>query len=284
MEQEDEVNTPDEKGEIYFFYRPKVEKEEAHSYDDVQRMYIVLRPESGEKKSIEVKQEGSPDTSQGGRGAEEVNIEKEQLMRFIVMGQKSLPDPTSKKKGRPYWGFVEMVTTNIQDIKDALKGEEYETKTRGHRHKPPARALGEGVYRILRHQHKKDKKMHTHLIYKLEFPSTEGEAAEQQPQEALKVAQEASFLLQIKNPTQKGRNEFRGLKRKRKPVFPKHLQERFGKLRYHAADPPDFLNYQGCEFLLISASDNIREELGVDVHEDSSCSDLINTFGALMRF
>ncbi|GJR17206.1 putative beta-1,3-galactosyltransferase 19-like protein [Tanacetum coccineum] len=204
----------------------------------------------------------------------EVNIEKEQLMRFIVMGQKSLPDPTSKKKGRPYWGFVEMVTTNIQDIKDALKGEEYETKTRGHRHKPPARALGEGVYRILRHQHKKDKKMHTHLIYKLEFPSTEGEAAEQQPQEALKVAQEA----------QEGRNEFRGLKRKRKPVFPKHLQERFGKLRYHVVDPPDFLNYQGCEFLLISASDNIREELGVDVHEDSSCSDLINTFGALMRF
>ncbi|GKB92015.1 hypothetical protein Tco_0964287, partial [Tanacetum coccineum] len=109
-----------EKGEIYFFYRPKVEKEEAHSYDDVQRMYIVLRPESGEKKSIEVKQEGSPDTSQGGRGAEEVNIEKEQLMRFIVMGQKT--DPTSKKKGMPYLGFVEMVTTNIQDIKDALKG------------------------------------------------------------------------------------------------------------------------------------------------------------------
>ncbi|GKA16317.1 hypothetical protein Tco_0696064, partial [Tanacetum coccineum] len=73
-----------------------------------------------------------------------------------------------------------------------------------------------------------------------------------------------------------------GLKRKRKPVFPKHLQERFGKLRYHAADPPDFLNYQGCEFLL--ASNNICEELGVDVHEDSSCSDLINTFRALMRF
>nr|GEX43336.1 hypothetical protein [Tanacetum cinerariifolium] len=37
-------------------------------------------------------------------------------------GTKSLPDPASKKKGRPYWGFVEMVTTNIQDIKDALKG------------------------------------------------------------------------------------------------------------------------------------------------------------------
>ncbi|PWA94782.1 hypothetical protein CTI12_AA056190 [Artemisia annua] len=261
MEKEDEVNTPDveiqEKGEIYFFYRPKVEKEEAHSYDDVQRMYIVLRPESGEK-SIEVKQEDPPDTSQGGQGAEKVNIEKEPLLRFIVMGQKSLPDPTSKKKGRPHWGFVEFVTTNIQDIKDALKGEEYETKTRGHRHNPPARALGEGVYRILRHQHKKDKKMHTHLIYKLEFPSAEGDAAEHQPQEALNVEREASFLIQIKNPTKKGRNEFRGLKRKRKPVFPKHLQERFGKL----------------------PSDNIHEELGVGIHKETSCSDLINTFGA----
>nr|GEW97425.1 hypothetical protein [Tanacetum cinerariifolium] len=63
-------------------------------------------------------------------------------------------------------------------------------------------------------------------------------------------------------------------------VFHERLQERFGKLHYHAADLPNFLNYEGCEFLLISASDNIHEELGVDVHEDTSCSDLINTSGA----
>ncbi|GJU62124.1 hypothetical protein Tco_1243959 [Tanacetum coccineum] len=82
--------------------------------------------------------------------------------------------------------------------------------------------------------------------------------AEQQPQEALNVAKEASFLLHIKNPTQKGRNEFRGLKRKRKPVFPKHLQERFGKLHYHAADPPDFLNYQGAVNIIVLASDDMK--------------------------
>ncbi|GKC02027.1 hypothetical protein Tco_0993637 [Tanacetum coccineum] len=69
--------------------------------------------------------------------------------------------------------------------------------------------------------------------------------AEKKLEEALNVAKEASFLLQIKNPTQKGRNEFRRLKRKRKPVFLEHPQERFGKPHYHAADPPDFLNYQG---------------------------------------
>lgn len=45
-----------ERGEIFFFYRPKVGKEEAHSSDDVQRLYLVLRPESGER-SVEQKQE-----------------------------------------------------------------------------------------------------------------------------------------------------------------------------------------------------------------------------------
>lgn len=50
-----------------------------------------------------------------------MNIEKELLLRFIVMGRKSLPDPG--KKSRPYWGFVEMVTTKVEDVKVALAGE-----------------------------------------------------------------------------------------------------------------------------------------------------------------
>ena len=48
-----------------------------------------------------------------------MNIEKQPLLRFIVMGRKSLPDPS--KKSRPYWSFVEMVTTNIEAVKTALK-------------------------------------------------------------------------------------------------------------------------------------------------------------------
>lgn len=134
-----------EGGEIFFFYRPKVNKEEAHSPDDVQRLYIVLRPESGERP-VEEKQgpdlgkegamakkkgpkssgesekgSGGSGKSEGdGHGRQEVNIEKQPLLRFIVMGRKSLPDPG--KKGRPYWGFVEMVTTNIDDVKTALQG------------------------------------------------------------------------------------------------------------------------------------------------------------------
>ncbi|KAK9057443.1 hypothetical protein SSX86_022278 [Deinandra increscens subsp. villosa] len=269
------INSMQEKGEIYFFYRPKVSKEHPHSSDDVQRMYIVLRPESGSgETSTQVKQKNEKQNEEEeDKKDEKINIEKNLLLRLIVMGKKSLPDPA--KKSTPFWGFVELVTTKIQDIKDALKGEEYDTKTRGHRHKPAARALGEGVYRILKHQ--KSKKTHTHLVYKLEFPS---EGAENQPQEELNLEKEASFLIQIKNPAQaKNQGRFRGLQRKKKATFPAHLQGEFGSLRYHAADPPDFLNYEGCEFLLIAASDDIHEELGLEIEEDDSCSDLFDTFG-----
>ena len=52
-----------ERGEIFFFYRPKVGKEEAHSADDVQRLYIVMRPESGERA---VKEKREPDGGKEG--------------------------------------------------------------------------------------------------------------------------------------------------------------------------------------------------------------------------
>ena len=44
-----------EKGEIYFFFKPKVGVEKPHSGDDVQRMYLVLRPQAAEKE-VEEKQ------------------------------------------------------------------------------------------------------------------------------------------------------------------------------------------------------------------------------------
>ncbi|CAL5432993.1 unnamed protein product [Camellia sinensis] len=194
---------------------------------------------------------------------EEVNVETQPLPRLIIMGRKSLPDPS--KKGRPYWGFVDMVTTTIEDVKNALKGGEYDTRTKGHRHNPPGRALGEGIYRILRHN--TGKKTHTHLIYKLELPPA---GDKNEPQESLNVEREGSFLIQIKNPDQQQQqhgdtsSQFGGTRSKRKAaVFPAHLQGR-------------------CEFLLISASDDIEEELGLDLKtecESEHCSDLVKTFG-----
>lgn len=259
-----------ERGEIFFFYRSKVNKEEARSADDVQRLYIIMRPESGER-AVEVKQRKDG-------GSQEVNIEEQPLFRFTVMGRKSLPDPN--EKSRPYWGFVEMVTTNADHVKNALKGGEYETKSRGKRHTSDARALGEGIYRILRHKAESEKRSHTHLIYKLEFP---GEDEKNEPQEAINIEREGSFIIQIKNPEEKVGAGGGGLQKKRKAMFPAHLQGQLGHVRFAPADPPDFLNYEGCEFLLISASDHTEDELGLELlteegEHDASCSDLLDTF------
>ncbi|ONM59866.1 hypothetical protein Zm00014a_011921 [Zea mays] len=310
-----------EKGEIFFFYRPKVGKDEAHGPDDVQRMYIVLRPESagGGGRTVEEKQapdsgkegrkrrrqgDGAQEESEekgadGGHGKEEVNIEDQPLLRLVVMGRKSLPDPA--KHSRPYWGYVELVTTKVDDIKDALKEEEYSTATRGKRHRAAARALGEGVYRIVKHEsesgsggRRRSPRPHTHLVYKLELPSTRGAM---EPQEAMNVEPEASFLVQVKNPDPPsgGRDGgFRGLQSKRRAAFPAHLQDAFGGRRYAPADPPDLLNYEGCELLLIAASDDVEDELGLQLEgevEDGEgegvetpqgalgCSDLVKMFG-----
>lgn len=139
--------------------------------------------------------------------------------------------------------------------------------------------MGEGVYRILRHN--PGKKMHTHLVYKLEFPP---EDKQNEPQESLNIEREGYFLMQIKNPDQHGDSQFKWLQSKHRAVFPAHLQGHFGQKRYSPADPPDFLNYEGCEFLLIAASDDIEEELGLkleteDGEANECCSDLVKTFG-----
>jgi len=68
-----------ERGHVYFFYRPKVETEEAHEMGDVQRLYLILAPGTLEQRVIE-------------EAKVEPKKEKE-LYRIVVMGQKKLPDP-----------------------------------------------------------------------------------------------------------------------------------------------------------------------------------------------
>lgn len=48
-----------------------------------------------------------------------MEIGEKPLFRYIVMGRKSLPDK-AKGKSRPYWGYVELVTTNPEDLKAVL--------------------------------------------------------------------------------------------------------------------------------------------------------------------
>ncbi|KAI6668125.1 hypothetical protein NL676_032938 [Syzygium grande] len=217
--------------------------EEVKTRKDPKSKFSPVRGQSGRSKiPTPARKATTQATVQGGHGSQEVNIEKQALLR--LMRSTTLPRGDTATRLRP-------------------------------------ERWGEGVYRILRHK-SRGKKAHTLLIYKLEFPP---EDEKQEPRESLNVDREGSFLIQIKNPDQHGAgpSQFRGLQSKRKAVFPAHLQGQFGQLRYNPADPPDFLNYEGCELLLTSASDDIEEELGLELipegEADPSCADLLKTCG-----
>jgi hypothetical protein len=125
-----------EHGNIYFFYRPRVDHRTVESLEDVQRLYMILSPRGGP-------------------------------YRLVVIPRKRLPS-VDRDGGRTAWAFVESVAARAEDVEDALDPETYRTQTRGERQRPAARPAGEGVYAIVRHGD------HTHLAYALELPPKPG--------------------------------------------------------------------------------------------------------------
>jgi hypothetical protein len=160
------------------------------------------------------------------------------------------------------WGFVDAVSNEPKNIEDRLAPEAYPTKTRGESHFSALRSIGKGVYRIIGHND------HTHFVYALELPKVTGGA-----QPPFDLGNQGSYILSIKNP-EKGSPVATDLEQ---PVdLPGRLQEKFRDRRFCEADPPDFLNYAGVEFVMISAdekliAENIMEELGFSLQtEDES--------------
>lgn len=225
-----------ERGNLYFFFRPTVEEEDPEGLADVQNFYMVM------------------------------SVHGEDRYRSCIVGRKKLPDPEASGKRR-YWGFVDAVLEDPKKIVDELKGEEYETETRGERNQPAARPAGEGIYRILRHGD------HTHLVYALELPEEPDEV-----QRSLNLEEEASYVLSVKNP-EKPSPAGAGLPERAEAEYPERLQERFRGRRFIPADPPDFLNHPGAQIVLISASGDPEDELDLELHpqeESESTAEIFN--------
>lgn len=173
--------------------------------------------------------------------------------RLAIIGRKAMPDPSAKGKAR-MWGFVDTVRKNPESIRDELGGEEYKTKTRGTREVPTARPAGEGVYRIVRHDG------HTHLAYMLELPKKPRGV-----QEELRIEKQASYVISIANPERPSPRPA-GLRSGQQATYPQRLKKKFRGRKFSEADPPDFLNKQGAEFLLISAAEDVKKDLGIQLH------------------
>jgi hypothetical protein len=126
-----------ERGDLFFFYRPRVGLDEAHDLQDVQRFFVILKPE------------------------------RRRLYRRVIVGRKRLPDPREHER---IWAFVAEVVDDPAPVREELGREAYETLTRGIRVEPEARPAGEARYAIVEHER------HTHLAYVLELPRRPGPA------------------------------------------------------------------------------------------------------------
>jgi hypothetical protein len=178
--------------------------------------------------------------------------EESHCYRLLLVGLRQMGHDNSG-------GFVDAVSEEPKNIEDRLAPEAHPTKTRGESQLPALRPIGEGIYGIVRH------KDHTHFVYTLNLPKAMGGT---QPPFDLK--NDGSYILSIKNPEKRSPST-RDLDR---PVnLPRQLQEKFRDRRFCEADPPDFLNYEGMEFVLISAmenvlAENIMEEVGYELQTE----------------
>lgn len=187
--------------------------------------------------------------------------------RLIAIGQKQLPDLDQKQSRR--WGFVDSVKSSPKELEESLRQQTYSTKTRGERSLPAARPVGEGVYSLVQRDERT-----TFLAYALELPNSPDQA-----QSDFKIEPEASYVLSIKNPEKASPQGAGFNSSERKADFPKRLQEKFSDRRFIAASPPDFLDYEGAELILIGASDNVEDELGIELdaqQETESTAEIIN--------
>jgi hypothetical protein len=185
--------------------------------------------------------------------------------RLIVIGRKKLPAINGNQERN--WGFVQKVGREPEEIEDELDRLTYSTQTRGERHLSPARPAGEGVYAIARHGD------HTHLAFALELPERPGEV-----QEELNIPQEASYIVTVKNPEVDSPPGV-GLPEETRPDLPQRLRERFHGRRFIPVDPPDLLDREGTELVLIGADEDVFEELGVRLdpqHETIDTAELFN--------
>jgi hypothetical protein len=218
-----------ERGDIFFFYRPKIDIEEVKDIKDVQRFYMVTGTEST--------------TS---------NKRKEDTYRLFLVGQKQLPEIVEGKSTlkERNWALNILTTTNAEDIHKEFLPAEYTTESRGNRRLAAATPAGEGKYLIVKHDG------HTELAYLLELPQELGPT-----QKEFEIRKEASYIISVKNP-KISMPGFAAFSSARKPEYPNRLMEMFGDKRWIDIENSELLDYENAQLLLIGArKKDVEEEL-----------------------
>lgn len=157
-----------EKGIIYFFLRGRVGIDHPKKVSDIARTFILLRPIPTDAKL------GDGPIGDAGNS------------RLIAIPKKKLP-----KTGRDRWiAFVEKTDASFDELKkDFLPANDYDTKTAGVRHSPPAVPLAQGVYALTTTGRE------SHLAYMVTLPHELGEV-----QTTIGLKEKGSWILSTRNP------------------------------------------------------------------------------------
>jgi hypothetical protein len=230
-----------EHGDIFFFYRPKIDTKEVKDIEGVQRFYMVI----------------SPDNSK--------------IRRVFLIGQKQLPEiaegtPNSEDRN---WALNVLTSSNPSKIREEFLPAEYQTETRGTRRMAAAVPAGEGKYSIVQHEG------HSELAYILELPEKPGLT-----QREFQIKKEASYIISVKNPDIQVPGYRAFLKKKPNypnSLKEKFGNRRWIKVD----DPNllDYENSQ--LLLIGARKKDVEEELGIDLDEEKESVSTAELFNEL---
>ncbi|KAG6010003.1 hypothetical protein E4U21_000444 [Claviceps maximensis] len=236
-----------EKGIFYFFIRARVDINTPKKVADIARSYLVLHP---------VPLDGHVDE-------EDAPLASSSKSRLLALPKKVLPGSAKDR----FLTFVEKVDASPKELKDGLlRGEDYETKTVGRRHRPGAMPVGEGVYVLTRTERE------SHLSYVVTVSAGEKGVDEMSSlHKALRLKNRGSFIVSSRNPKFEAP---KGARVPDGPEYPKRVLDKFDNLRW-APTEPEFMDYARAQMLLIGDTTALGKEVknGAEAETEADAQD-----------
>lgn len=255
-----------EKGDIFFFYRPKAKViddgsgGDVKSIEDIRRFFMVTATAANTENEQQQQFDGT--NSKTPKEGESPRY------RLFVIGKKSLPEirTTEARRSERYWAKVGGIFENPQELTGELLSDEF-------RKGDAARAVGEGKYAIVKHQD------HAELAYVLEMPEEPGEA-----QRELGIEKEASYIVSIINPKVPVAAGYPSSEEP--PNYPESILKEFGENENFISLARDlrFINFQNAQMILVGARegrDVIQKEFGIDIKEEKETVHSADIFSKL---
>jgi hypothetical protein len=255
-----------EKGDIFFFYRPKAKViddgsgGDVKSIEDIRRFFMVTATAANTENEQQQQFDGT--NSKTPKEGESPRY------RLFVIGKKSLPEirTTEARRSERYWAKVGGIFENPQELTGELLSDEF-------RKGDAARAVGEGKYAIVKHQD------HAELAYVLEMPEEPGEA-----QRELGIEKEASYIVSIINPKVSVPAGYPSSEEP--PTYPESILKEFGENENFISLANDlrFINFQNAQMILVGARegrDVIQKEFGIDIKEEKETVHSADIFSKL---